>query len=254
LHGDAKAGKRHGNAQTLERKGFMTMHHENDTRDNMPRGGSTLRRGPTLGADPGLAGSAGGPLGLAAYPAGRVGLPGASDTRRGGPGGHPRGDRVLAAVAGYFRGRKRKSAHKTAPPLGATLPFTGDLGQGSTPSETTRPETGGGAVEPTPGERKMGEMLKATPRASGTDKAGRSKKLDGSRLLPSNPPPTLASLGISKRESAAACRPGPGSRATATAILADPPSPPDRRRPCRSGCALRTGPILGLHVKETAYE
>ena len=55
------------------------------------------------------------------------------------------------------------------------------------------------------GERKMGgEMLVATPRARGADKGGRPKKLDGSRLLPSNPPPTLASLGISKRESAEA--------------------------------------------------
>ncbi len=49
-------------------------------------------------------------------------------------------------------------------------------------------------------ERKMGFMLIATERAKGTDKAGK-KKIDGSRMLPSNPPPTLADLGISKRES-----------------------------------------------------
>jgi N6-adenosine-specific RNA methylase IME4 len=49
-------------------------------------------------------------------------------------------------------------------------------------------------------ERKMGELLKETERAIGTDKGGR-KGLDGSRALPSNAPPTLAELGISKKES-----------------------------------------------------
>jgi hypothetical protein len=49
----------------------------------------------------------------------------------------------------------------------------------------------------------MGEMLAVTERAKGTDKAGR-KKIDGDRTLPSNPPPTLAELGVSKRESAEA--------------------------------------------------
>src|ERR1019366_9197148 len=49
-------------------------------------------------------------------------------------------------------------------------------------------------------ERKMGQMLAQTERAVGADKAGRSKKLDGNRALPSNPPPTLDKLGVSKRE------------------------------------------------------
>jgi hypothetical protein len=51
--------------------------------------------------------------------------------------------------------------------------------------------------------RKMGEILEKTERAKGTDKAGR-KNLDGYRTLPSNPPPTLADLGLTKRESAEA--------------------------------------------------
>jgi hypothetical protein len=39
-------------------------------------------------------------------------------------------------------------------------------------------------------ERKMGQILAETERAVGTDKAGRSKKLDGNRALPSNPATT----------------------------------------------------------------
>lgn len=52
-------------------------------------------------------------------------------------------------------------------------------------------------------ERKMGAMLAETERAKGTDKGGKPK-IDGSRVLPSNPPPTLATLGLTKRESAEA--------------------------------------------------
>lgn len=52
-------------------------------------------------------------------------------------------------------------------------------------------------------ERKMGKMLAETDRAKGTDKAGRPK-IDGNRALPSNPPPTLAEIGITKNESAQA--------------------------------------------------
>jgi len=52
-------------------------------------------------------------------------------------------------------------------------------------------------------ERKMGELLAATERAKGTDKAGRPK-IDGNRALPSNPPPTLAEIGVTKRASAEA--------------------------------------------------
>ncbi|MFH0871665.1 MAG: MT-A70 family methyltransferase [bacterium] len=54
-------------------------------------------------------------------------------------------------------------------------------------------------------ERKMGEMLRETERAKGTDVAGR-KNIDGDRQLPSNPPPTLSDLGLTKRESAEAQR------------------------------------------------
>lgn len=53
-------------------------------------------------------------------------------------------------------------------------------------------------------ERQMGELLNATPRAKGTDRGGRKSKLDGSRELPSNAEPTLAELGITKRESSEA--------------------------------------------------
>ncbi len=52
-------------------------------------------------------------------------------------------------------------------------------------------------------EIKLGEMLAATERAKGTDKAGKPK-IDGHRALPSNPPPTLAELGLSKREASEA--------------------------------------------------
>ena len=62
----------------------------------------------------------------------------------------------------------------------------------------------------------MGEMLLQTERAQGTDISGR-KALDGSRELPSNPPPktgnvgepviyTLKDIGLTKRESAEAQR------------------------------------------------
>jgi hypothetical protein len=52
-------------------------------------------------------------------------------------------------------------------------------------------------------ERKMGGKLLETERAVGTDKAGRPS-LDGDRMLPSNAPPTLAELGLTKRESSEA--------------------------------------------------
>lgn len=54
-------------------------------------------------------------------------------------------------------------------------------------------------------ERKMGQMLADAPRPVGSDKGGR-KKLDGSRRAPSNPPPTLKEIGLSKKESANAQR------------------------------------------------
>jgi N6-adenosine-specific RNA methylase IME4 len=53
-------------------------------------------------------------------------------------------------------------------------------------------------------EIKMGEMLAQTERAKGTDRAGRPKKIDSTRELPSNPQPTLSELGIGKKESSRA--------------------------------------------------
>lgn len=49
-------------------------------------------------------------------------------------------------------------------------------------------------------ERKAGEMLAQMPMAIGTDYGGRTS-LDGNRDLPSNPPPTLADLGIERMQS-----------------------------------------------------
>jgi hypothetical protein len=47
----------------------------------------------------------------------------------------------------------------------------------------------------------MGEMLRATEhkRAKGTDKAGRRKKLDGTRSVPANPPPPSPNLASPRR-------------------------------------------------------
>lgn len=53
--------------------------------------------------------------------------------------------------------------------------------------------------------RKLGEYLKRTPKAKGSDYGGRAP-IDGTREEPSNPPPTLAELGISKKLSAEAQR------------------------------------------------
>ena len=52
-------------------------------------------------------------------------------------------------------------------------------------------------------ERKMGQMLAATERAKGTDKAGKTR-IDGTRKVPSIAPLTLADIGISKNESSLA--------------------------------------------------
>jgi hypothetical protein len=52
-------------------------------------------------------------------------------------------------------------------------------------------------------ERRLGELLRETPKAKGTEHGGRSKK-DGSRKEPSNPTPTLADSGISKKLSSRA--------------------------------------------------
>ena len=51
----------------------------------------------------------------------------------------------------------------------------------------------------------MGEMLLATKRAKGTDKGGR-QYVDGRHRRPSNAPPTLSELGLTKNESAKAQR------------------------------------------------
>lgn len=54
-------------------------------------------------------------------------------------------------------------------------------------------------------EIKLGEILKETPKATGGERGGRAS-LDGTREEPSNPPPTLAELGISKKLSSEAQR------------------------------------------------
>lgn len=51
--------------------------------------------------------------------------------------------------------------------------------------------------------RRLGEMLKATPRAAGGDHGGRPK-IDGTRVVPSIPTPTLKNIGLSKKTSAIA--------------------------------------------------
>jgi N6-adenosine-specific RNA methylase IME4 len=53
-------------------------------------------------------------------------------------------------------------------------------------------------------EIRLGEMLRESERARGSDHGGRRSELDGSRLLPSNPAPTLSDLGLSKRQSSEA--------------------------------------------------
>ncbi len=49
--------------------------------------------------------------------------------------------------------------------------------------------------------RRMVEFLHDEPKATGGEHGGRKAKLDGSRVVPSNPTPTLADQGISKKES-----------------------------------------------------
>jgi hypothetical protein len=51
--------------------------------------------------------------------------------------------------------------------------------------------------------RLLGEMLKRAEKASGGEHGGRAR-IDGPRREPSNPTPTLADLGITKKESALA--------------------------------------------------
>lgn len=56
-------------------------------------------------------------------------------------------------------------------------------------------------------ERKLGEILAATPKATGGDRAGRAPKLGGSRKEPPiAPPPTLEEIGIDKKLSSRAQR------------------------------------------------
>lgn len=49
-------------------------------------------------------------------------------------------------------------------------------------------------------ERQMGEFLKAMPKATGAEHGGRAA-FDGTRAEPSNPTPTLADIGITKKQS-----------------------------------------------------
>ena len=70
-------------------------------------------------------------------------------------------------------------------------------------------------------EIRMGELLLETPRAVGTDISGRKSMLDSTREVPSNHPPTLAELGVTKKDS---------SRAQALAVL-----PEDRKASVAEG-------------------
>jgi hypothetical protein len=179
--------------------------------------------------NPGLVGAPVAAVGRPACPGvylgGRSGL-------QGGPGG-PRAAAVLAAIASYLKGKSGRKRAAVAPDstmrLGGTLPLAGVFGDSSSPERIKRAVE---AAEPAPGaERKMGAMLAATPRAKGADVAGR-KRIDGKRRTPSNPPPTLSSLGITKREAAERRSLPRRGRAAAPAIFADPRRPPDRRWPC----------------------
>jgi hypothetical protein len=71
-------------------------------------------------------------------------------------------------------------------------------------------------------ERKIGEMLAKTVRSRGTDKAGHTKP-HADRALPSDPPPTLAKLGVTRRGSAASHL--PETIAATRPRLAQDPSP-----------------------------
>jgi len=195
----------------------------------------------------------------------------------GGPGG-PRADKVAAALTDYLRGRKAKFAPVSAPlspRAGGQGRLLDDTAVGSSPTVTWRAADAG---------RKMGEMLAATPRAKGTKGRGRPKKganrvlapktetprrsakhskgggSKGSRRLPlpgaplvQSPAvttqPTLAALGISKRESAEAGRTGAVGVAVAGApgrvFLADTKPPRGRvfvRNPPRSNASRFLNP------------
>ncbi len=47
----------------------------------------------------------------------------------------------------------------------------------------------------------LGKLLAEQPKAKGSDSGGRRSRLDGTRAVPSNMPPTLAEMGIDKRTS-----------------------------------------------------
>jgi hypothetical protein len=70
-------------------------------------------------------------------------------------------------------------------------------------------------------ERKMGEILAKTERARGTDKAGHPKT-DADRASPSDPPPTLAKLGVTRRGSAASHLPGTIAATTRPRLAQEP--------------------------------
>ncbi len=50
-------------------------------------------------------------------------------------------------------------------------------------------------------ERKCGELLRDMEKAKGTDRGGRTSKIDGRRELPSNSPKTLSEMGVTKDQS-----------------------------------------------------
>ena len=51
-------------------------------------------------------------------------------------------------------------------------------------------------------ERRLGQLLKESQRATGGDRAGRTSKLGCTRLVQANLPPTLTEIGVSRKESA----------------------------------------------------
>jgi hypothetical protein len=109
-------------------------------------------------------------------------------------------------------------------------------------------------------ERKMGQMLIVAPKAKGSDKGGRPRQIDGSRVIPSKSPPTLHDIGLTKRDSsqaqklarmpasaharacAAACIPHAQGRSHAPRGIRHPPSmflnpAPSRPRCCNKKAA-----------------
>jgi hypothetical protein len=70
-------------------------------------------------------------------------------------------------------------------------------------------------------EGQMGNFLKQMPKATGGEHGGRAK-IDGRRSRPSNPTPTLTSLGLTKNESSRAQKVTPKVGASGGSTTAPP--------------------------------